>query len=63
MRYDFKMLEEVAWACVVAVAVFAVQLLVEFDAAEVEDWRAYGVAAGSGAVRVVGAVLLARLKR
>ena len=63
MRYDFKILEELGWAAVVAGGVFALQLLAALDVEEVAgDWQAYFVAALSGVVRAAAGAILGRVK-
>lgn len=53
--YKVVWVQELLWAVVVAAVVFASQVLMEFDATKVEDWRAYATAFVSGIVRVVAA--------
>ena len=63
MRYDFKVLEELGWAAVVAGGVFALQLLAAFDVEEVAgDWQAYFVAGLSGIVRAAAGAILGRVR-
>ncbi len=60
--YDFKRLEEMAWASLTAAAVFAVQVLTSFDPDTVTDWKTWAVSLGAGAVRAAAAAVLARIR-
>jgi hypothetical protein len=64
MRYDFKVLEELLWAGIVAGAVFVLELLAELDPAAVaQDWQTYFVAALAGLARAFAGALLAKIGR
>ncbi len=63
MKYEFKP-EEIWWAVLTGVVIFAFQLLADFDPATITDWRVWGVAAVGGAVRAgaaAGLVAVARM--
>lgn len=51
MTYDFKKAEEFGWAVAVAVSIFILDILVNFDPAAVNDWRTWLVALAGGAIR------------
>ena len=63
MQYDFKRGSELAWFAVVAAATFLLVLAADFDVDTVTDWRAYGIAAGSGMLRAAAAAVLAAIGR
>lgn len=58
--YEFKRLQEYAWAGIVAALVFGLQVLVEFDPDKVTDWKAWAIALGAGMVRAVAGALLSK---
>lgn len=59
MQYDFKFVEEAAWVAAVAIATFALQVLVVFNPDEVDNWQVWATSAGAGAVRAAAAALIA----
>ena len=61
MQYDFKLIEEMVWAGLVAAAVFALTTLANF--ADPIDWRTLWVAVVSGSVRAAAGAVLAVLTR
>ena len=61
MQYDFKRVQELAWFALVAVGVFLLVLAADFDMDTITDWKAYGIAALSGAIRAGAAALLAQV--
>ncbi len=63
MQYDFKRLQELAWFAAVAAGTFLLVLAVDFDIDTITDWRAYGIAAFSGAIRAAAAAVLAAIRR
>ena len=63
MQYEFKQLPELGWFAVVAAATFLLVLAADFDVDTVTDWRAYGIAAGSGMLRAAAAAVLAVIGR
>ena len=64
MTYKFKPLDELVWVGVVAVGVYALQLLVVLDLEEVAgNWQTYVIAAASGIVRAGAAAMLAKMGR
>lgn len=60
--YNFKVVQEMAWAVGIAVAVYVVGELVFFDAEGVADWKKFGIALFSGAVRAAAAAVLTVLR-
>ena len=62
MQYDFKIAQEVGWAVLIGVAVFAATTLMAFDPATVTDWQTWAVALGGGLARTVGAAVLTVLR-
>lgn len=62
MRYNFKILEELAWAGVVAVGITVLTVLVTFDPEKIADWETWFVGLGGGAVRAFAAAALAQLR-
>ncbi len=60
-RYDFKPLEELWWAALVAAVVASLQVVVSSDPAAVTDWRAWTIALAAAAVRAAAGAMLARL--
>ncbi len=63
MDYDFNRGKELAWFAAVAAGTFLLVLAADFDIDTITDWRAYGIAALSGAIRAGAAAVLARLGR
>ncbi len=59
MAYKFKKLEEVSWAVLVVVVMFAAQVLIEFDLEVIDDWETWAKALGAGAVRAAAGAVLA----
>ncbi len=62
MTYSFKRLQELAWAVAVAVAVFAVSVLVEFDPDAITDWKSWAISLAGGVVRAAAGAALAFLR-
>ena len=63
MKYDFERGKELAWFALVAAGVFLLVLAADFDTDTITDWKAYGIAAVSGAIRAAAAAILARIGR
>lgn len=59
MTYDFKLVEETAWAAVVAAVVFAGTAFLE--SGSVTDWRTWALSVLAGAARAAVAVVIAAL--
>ena len=62
MKYNFKKSEELGWAVAVAVGIFVLDILIQFDPAVVTDWRAWAVAILGGTVRAGAAGALAYIQ-
>jgi hypothetical protein len=60
MTYDFKKIDEFAWAAVVAAGFVIIQALVTFDPETIVDWETWLVGIGGGAVRAAAAAVIAR---
>ena len=60
-RYDFNLLEEIAWLALVAAAVAVLQIIVTADPGTIVDWRAWAIALGAAAVRAAAGAVLAGL--
>jgi len=58
-EYVYKRMAEAGWFAFVAVAVFALEVLVKFDPETIQDWRAWLIALGSGCIRAAAGALLA----
>jgi|6_EtaG_2_1085325.scaffolds.fasta_scaffold02358_2 hypothetical protein len=58
--YDFKRLDELAWAAGVAAVIFAAQVLVEFDPDKIADWQTWAVSIAAGAIRAAAGAVLAK---
>ena len=63
MEYDFKRSKELAWFAAVAAGTFLLVLAADFDMDTITDWKAYGIAAVSGAIRAAAAAILDRMGR
>ena len=61
--YNFKILEEIGWAILTGVVIFAFQVLSDFDPSTITDWQTWGVAAAGGAIRAGAAAGLIALTR
>ncbi len=61
MKYDFKLVQEVAWGAVVAALVFLGTAFLQ--SGSVTDWKAWTIAALAGAARAAVAVVVAALTR
>lgn len=59
MNYDFKRIPEMVWVGFVAAAVFALEMLVRFDVGQIDDWKAYALALGSGMLRAAAGAIIA----
>jgi hypothetical protein len=59
--YVIKWLEETAWFVVVALAALLFETLANLS--KVDDWKAWALALGVGALRVIGAIGLNQLKK
>lgn len=57
--YNFKAWPELVWAVVIAAASALLMVLVDFDAALVEDWEFWAISVGSGVARAVAVAALA----
>lgn len=62
MTYKFERMRELGWAVAVAVATFVVSVLVDFDAATIEDWQVWATSLISGAIRAAAGAALAFLR-
>jgi len=58
-KYDFKHVAEAGWFAFVAVAVVVLEALIRFNPDAIQDWQAWGIAIGAGAVRAAAGALLA----
>ncbi len=63
LKYDFDRGKELAWFALTAAGTFLLVLAADFDMDTITDWRAYGIAALSGAIRAGAAAVLARMGR
>jgi len=63
VMYKFKATEEIGWAILTGVVIFAFQVLSDFDPATVADWETWGVAVAGGVVRAGAAAGLVALTR
>ena len=61
--YHLKILPELGWAVLIAVGTLIFQVIVDFDAAKIEDWETWAISLGSGAVRVGAAAALVAIGR
>lgn len=62
MEYDFKIVQELIWAGIVAVGITLLTVLVTFEPSEIGDWETWAVSLGGGLVRAFAAAVLAQLK-
>lgn len=60
MTYNFKVLQEMAWAAGVAAFLVILQTLVLFDPEEIKDWETWFVALGGAIARAVGGAIIAK---
>lgn len=58
-EYQYKRLQELAWALVVAVGVVLAQAMLTVDPATITDWRTWLVGVAAASVRAAGGALLA----
>ena len=63
MKYEWKWFEELGWGMAVGGVTFIFQLLAEFDAAAIEDWKLWAITVASGLTRAVFAAGLVALAR
>ena len=61
--YKFKATEEIGWAILTGVVIFAFQILSDFDPSTITNWETWGVAVAGGAVRAGAAAGLIALTR
>lgn len=61
MTYDFKVLQEIGWAVLVAVVVQAAQIIVASDLEHIADWRTWAVSLLAACVRAGLAIIIAKL--
>lgn len=59
--YNFKFLQEVAWAAVVAAIVFIGGQFVALGTVDITDWKAWAFALVAGAARAAVAAIVAKL--
>lgn len=62
MTYRFKPRAELVWFVAVAAGAAVLQVLVDFDPANVADWRTYVVALGAAGVRAAAGAALDALR-
>lgn len=60
--YDFKRIEELAWAGLVAVVVTLLQVAIEFDPDKIARWETWAIGVGAGIVRAFAAAVLAQMR-
>lgn len=63
MRYEFKAWDELLWMVGVSAAVAGLQVLVDFDPAQIADWKFWLVSLGAGMVRAAAGAAIAVLTR
>lgn len=61
MTYNFKFLQEVGWAALVAAIVFIGGQFVALGTVDVTDWKAWAFALIAGAARAAVAAVIAKL--
>ena len=61
MTYDFKVLEEIGWAVLVAVVVQAAQIVVSADLEHITDWHTWAISLLAACVRAGVAMFLAKV--
>ena len=61
-EYVFKRVEELAWAGLVAAAIFGLTILVDFDPDKIQDWQTWAIALASGCLRAAAGAVLAALR-
>ena len=59
--YDVKVWQELAWGVLIALIVYAAQVMASFEV--VTDWRAWAISVGVGAVRIIGGTLLSLIPK
>ncbi len=57
--YNWKWGQELLWAVLIAVSTSLLQVLVDFDPAQVADWKLWAISLGAGSVRAAAVALLA----
>jgi hypothetical protein len=62
-EYVWKRGEEIAWIALVAVVVFVLEILVEFDPDAISDWRLWAISLGAGCVRAAAGAILGALTK
>jgi len=58
-EYGYKRVAEAGWFAFVAIAVVILEALIKFNPDAIQDWKAWGIAIGAGAVRAAAGALLA----
>ena len=61
--YEFKKVQELGWAVLVAAMTTALQVLVASDLVAITDWRAWAVSLGAAVTRAAAGAALAILTR
>ena len=57
-KYQFKLVQELAFAAFGAIGIFIFQVAADFDPETVQDWQTWAVALGGGLIRAAGVALL-----
>lgn len=60
MTYDFKKVDELIWAAVVAAGFVVIEAMANTDLSTITDWKAWAVGIGGGAIRAAFAAVIAR---
>ena len=60
--YNWKRAEELAWIALVGAGIFLLEMAFRFDPGQVQDWKAWAVAAAGGAVRAAAGAVLAKVR-
>ena len=63
MKYNFKLLEEVAWFAVVAAGIAVLETLIRFDPQTVTDWKTWAISLGGSAIRAAAGAAIARFTK
>lgn len=63
MKYDFKILHEIVWAIVIAAAIAAATIAVDFEPGKIVNWQTWAIAAAGSVARASAVAVLVVMRR
>lgn len=63
MKYEFKLVQEIAWGMAVGAGIFVFELLSQFDEGVFSNWESWSRAAVAGLLRAASAGGLNAIRR